>query len=102
MNLLAALSNETIIVIVGYIATACCAIASLPQVIRTIKTRSTREVSLSTFIVLTIGYIFWFIEGILMHHLPMIIGNSIGTIFQLIIIGYKLHNLITHRESRKV
>lgn len=101
MNLLAALSNEVIIEIIGYIATVCCAIASFPQVIRTIKTKSTKEVPLPTFIVLTLGYIFWFIEGILMHHLPMIIGNSIGTLFQLIIIGFKVYNLVTHKESLK-
>lgn len=93
-------STCTATLIVGYIATACCAIAALPQVINTIKTKSTEGVNLPTFSVLTLGFIFWFIEGLLMVHWPMIIGNAIGSVFQLIIIGYKIYNMSTHKEGR--
>ena len=92
-------STSTATLIVGYIATACCAIAALPQVINTVKTKSTEGVNLPTFSLLTLGFIFWFIEGLLMVHWPMIIGNAIGSVFQLIIIGYKIYNIATHKEG---
>ena len=100
INILAEAANDTATLIVGYIATACCAIAAVPQVINTIRTKSTEGVNIVTFSILTIGFIFWFIEGLLMMHWPMIIGNSIGSVFQLIIIGFKIYNLATHKEGK--
>lgn len=93
--------SDATIQIVGYIATFFCAAAALPQVIKTIKTKNTADVNLLTFSVLTLGFIFWFIEGLLMTHWPMIIGNSIGSIFQLIIVGFKIYNLATGKEGKR-
>lgn len=94
-------ASESAILVVGYIATFCCAAAALPQVIKVIKTKNTSDVNLLTFSVLTLGFIFWFIEGLLMNHWPMIIGNSIGSLFQLIIIGFKIYNLASKKEGKK-
>ncbi len=101
MDLLIVEASETAIQIVGYIATFFCGAAALPQVIRTIKTKSTAEVNLWTFIVLTLGFIFWLIEGILMNHIPMIIGNAFGSACQLTIIGFKIFNLVSGKEGKK-
>ncbi|MBP5314956.1 MAG: PQ-loop repeat-containing protein, partial [Muribaculaceae bacterium] len=49
--------------IIGYIASITMVLGYLPQTIRTIRTRSTDDIALGTFILMAIGGLFFAIQG---------------------------------------
>lgn len=61
-----------------------------PQVVKTWKTRSTKDVSLVMFLLLSTGICVWIIYGVKIGSLPVIIANSISLVFSLIILALKL------------
>lgn len=52
-------------------------IAFVPQVIKSIRTRSTADVSLGMFAILTTGVALWLVYGIMLGSLPIIFANAV-------------------------
>lgn len=65
-------------------------IAFLPQVIKIWKTKSTKDISLGMFIIFCTGVFLWFIFGILIKSLPVIITNAVTFTLASIILVLKL------------
>ena len=63
-----------------------------PQVVKTWKTRSTKDVSLVMFLLLSVGIFIWIVYGIKIGSLPVVVANSISLVFSLIILTLKLIN----------
>ena len=76
--------------ILGYFAGALTTISFVPQVIKIWKTKSTKDISLITFIAFCLGVFLWMLYGIILHSLPVIIANSIGLVLGLIILILKI------------
>lgn len=76
--------------IVGSVAATLTTIAFLPQAIQVIKTKSTRDISLTMYLVFTAGVGFWLTYGILLGALPIIIGNVVTLILALIVLAMKI------------
>jgi MtN3 and saliva related transmembrane protein len=76
--------------IIGYFAGAITTIAFIPQVIKIWKTKSTKDISLITFVAFCLGVFLWMIYGIILHSKPVIIANSIGFVLGIIIIILKI------------
>ncbi len=76
--------------IIGYIAGALTTIAFVPQVIKIWKTKSTKDISLTMFIVFCFGIFLWMIYGIMLHSFPVIIANATGLVLGLLIIIFKI------------
>lgn len=76
--------------IVGSVAATLTTIAFLPQAIQVIKTKSTRDISLTMYLVFTAGVGFWLTYGILLGALPIIIGNVVTLILALIVLVMKI------------
>jgi len=73
------------------LAAACCTTAVfVPQVVKTWKTRSTADLSLSMFLVLVIGVVLWLAYGMLLGDVPLIVANGITLILTGIILVFKL------------
>lgn len=70
----------------GYLAGICTAIVFLPQSIETVKTKNVQGLSVSTYIIYTIGMISWILYGVYLHSIQMMIFNSISLVFALIIL----------------
>ena len=64
--------------IIGLVAATCTTISFLPQAIRIIKTKHTKDLSLAMYLILTLGIFLWLVYGILVKDLPLIIANSIS------------------------
>ena len=67
-------------------------IAFLPQVIKSWKTRSTRDISLGMFTILNTGIVLWLVYGLMLNSLPLILANAVtlgltGTIMILKLMG---------------
>jgi len=76
--------------ILGYIAGILVVISMLPQVIKSFRTRSTKDISLSRSIIYAIGVALWTLYGILIHNGPLTAMNSIGATLGIIMLVLKL------------
>ncbi|WP_411822757.1 SemiSWEET transporter [Leptospira sp. 'Mane'] len=77
-------------VILGYIAAICTTLSFLPQVLRVILTKQTRDISRNMYILLGLGVLLWFVYGILISDMPIILANGFTLIFVSTILVYKL------------
>jgi MtN3 and saliva related transmembrane protein len=75
--------------IIGLAAAILTTTAFLPQVIRVVKNRSTRDISLAMFVLFCTGIFLWLIYGILIKDIPIIIANAATFILATIILIYK-------------
>lgn len=76
--------------IIGYIAAMCSAIAFMPQVIYSYKSKSTDDLSLVTFIVYNLGVILWLIYGVLIVSYPVILSCILASMSTLSILLMKI------------
>ncbi len=76
--------------IIGLMAGTCTTMSFFPQVIKTIKSKETKDLSLSMYIVLATGILLWTVYGILINDIPVIIANGISFALAAIVLGLKL------------
>jgi len=76
--------------ILGYIAGLLILVSLVPQIIKSWKTKSTKDISLLRYIIYIIGIIMWLIYGSLLNNGPMIISNSINLLLASSILYLKL------------
>ncbi len=87
------------IVIVGYLAGFCTAIAQFPQAYRVIRTGETSSISPGMYIIMTLGIFFWFMYGVLIPDLPMILANFICLIPSVYILFITIRNLNRSKKN---
>jgi len=76
--------------LLGFVAAICTTISFLPQVIKIIKTKETKDISLLMYIILNIGIFLWLIYGFLISEPPIIVANGIVFILGLLILILKI------------
>ncbi len=64
--------------------------AYLPQSIRTIRTKHTKDLSLPMIVMLETGLIIWLIYGLLINSLPVISANTVSIVLMTVILIMKL------------
>ena len=79
-----------IIEYIGFFAAICTTVAFFPQAVKVWKTKSTKDISLSMFIIFTIGVFAWLAYGIIISNLPLIFANAVTLTLSLFILVYKL------------
>ena len=75
----------------GLVAGTITSIAAIPQVIKTLRTRHARDISIWQPILLSIGVALWMIYGMLIHDLPLILANIVPLICNALLCGLKLY-----------
>jgi len=75
---------------IGLVAATCTTTSALPQTIKVIKTKSTKDLSLAMYSLVVIGVVLWILYGILINNLVIILANSIGFFFAATILSFKL------------
>ncbi len=78
------------IILLGYFAAFCTTVAFLPQALKVWRSKSSKDISLSMFIIFTIGVASWLIYGLKINDKPIIIANSLTLVFSLFILIHKL------------
>lgn len=76
----------------GYIAATLTTVAFVPQVVRTLRTRDTRALSLVMYLVFTVGIAFWLGYGLVLGSWPIILSNSFTLVLAGIILVLKLRH----------
>ena len=82
--------TEIQIEVIGLIAASLTTSSFLPQVYKIWKLKSSDGVSLSMYLFMLAGVILWFIYGLLIGSISVILANLIAALLQMIIIYYKL------------
>jgi len=75
---------------VGFAAAALTTLSFLPQVVKTWKTRSTKDISLAMFITFCAGVFLWMVYGIMIWSWPVIIANAAVLLLAGIILILKI------------
>jgi MtN3 and saliva related transmembrane protein len=76
--------------VLGMVAGICTTIAFLPQVIKTYRSRSARDLSLGMFSIFTLGVILWLAYGIVQQELPIILANAATLVMAATLLVFKL------------
>ncbi len=76
--------------IIGLIAGFCTTVAFLPQVIKTWKTKSAKDLSLGMYSIFCTGIVLWLTYGILISDLPIILTNIASLTLASSILYFKL------------
>jgi MtN3 and saliva related transmembrane protein len=81
---------ETVTTILGLLAGTLTTIAFLPQVIKTWKSRSAKDLSLGMLAAFSAGVLLWLVYGFLIDSLPIILANAVTLILACTNLGLKL------------
>ena len=84
------------LIVFGYFAAFFTAVSFLPQAIKTVKTRETAGLSLLTYLFLFLGSLSWFIYGLYLTDYPLMITNSLTTVFT----GIILYLIFSERNNK--
>jgi MtN3 and saliva related transmembrane protein len=76
---------------VGIVAGVLTSLAAIPQVVKTLKSRHVRDISIWQPLLITIGVALWMIYGILIRDLPLIVANITPLVCNAILTGLKIH-----------
>jgi MtN3 and saliva related transmembrane protein len=85
--------------IIGLTAAAMGGISLFPQVLKVLKTKSTKDISREMFLLLGGSILLWLVYGILLNNFPIIIANFFGFIQALIILFFKIENQLKKRRG---
>ena len=75
-------SNTIMGLLAGFLTTG----AFLPQIIKTVKTKDTKNLSLSMYVVYVVGVLLWLYYGYKINDPVILITNSFSLMFGLLIL----------------
>ena len=75
---------------IGYAAAFCTTTAFVPQLVRVLKLRSARDISLPTFLLFSVGVFLWLLYGLYTGSKPVIASNVVTLVLSLSILFFKL------------
>lgn len=82
---------------IGYLAGTLTTLAFAPQLLKALKTKSTKDISLLMLLCSTTGMTLWLYHGLLIKDMALILANSVSIALASTLLVYKLKN--DHFES---
>lgn len=79
-----------IIQLLGLTAGSLTTVAFLPQVIKTWKTRSAKDLSLGMFSLFCLGVVLWLVYGLMVRDIPVIAANMLTLMLATTLLFFKL------------
>ena len=75
--------------LIGSVAGTLTTLSFLPQVLKTYRSRSAKDISLVMFLLFSLGVFLWLIYGLSIQSMPIIISNGITLVLSLSILVMK-------------
>ncbi len=75
---------------IGFVAALCTTAAYVPQLVRIVRLRSARDISLPTFLMMCVGVFLWLLYGLYTGSKPVIASNGVTLVLSLSILVLKL------------
>jgi MtN3 and saliva related transmembrane protein len=76
--------------VLGFVAGSLTTLAYLPQVVKALRSRHTRDLSLPMYLILAAGVAGWLAYGLLIGSLPVILANAVTLVLVLLVLAMKL------------
>ena len=80
------------ILIVGIMAAVCTTASFVPQAVKTLKTKETKDLSLGMYSIFTLGVALWLGYGIWIRDIPIILANVVTQVLSATILTMKLRH----------
>ncbi|HUC20938.1 MAG TPA: SemiSWEET family transporter, partial [Candidatus Polarisedimenticolaceae bacterium] len=77
-------------ILIGTLAFLLTFVIQLPQAIRVVRTCHTRDLSMTTYILVTASAALWVVYGLMIHDLAIWGANTMVLLLSAIILGYKI------------
>ena len=84
--------GQTTIEVIGFAAATLTTLAPGFQLVKTIRSGKTDDLSLWMWLASLAGVILWFFYGIYTHSRPIVIANTIAFAVVVIMLGYMMRN----------
>lgn len=78
--------------VLGYLAGILTTFAFVPQAIKAFKTKSTKDMSLTMWLMMSTGVFCWLIYGLLLHAGPIILANGVTLGLAGTVLALKIRN----------
>ncbi len=82
--------SGSVIELIGFAAAFCTTVAFIPQLVKVIRLRSAREISLPSFLLFSVGVFLWLVYGLRTGSKPVIFSNVFTLALSLSILILKL------------
>ena len=73
----------------GLVAGTLTGLAAIPQVVKTLRTRHARDISVWQPLMLAVGIALWIVYGMLIHDTPLIMTNIIPLLCNALLVWLK-------------
>ncbi|MBI2624970.1 MAG: SemiSWEET transporter [Candidatus Nealsonbacteria bacterium] len=80
------------ITLLGFLAAILTTSSFVPQVIKTVKTKTTKDISLPMYAIITAGSLLWLIYGLMIKNLPIMIANLISLCLIITVLVFKIRH----------
>ena len=87
--------------IIGSLAAIVITAGYLPQTIRTVRTRSTDDIAMGSFLLLLLGSVLWVVYGFLIEDVPLVVANGLASIMSGTVFVIKMNNDIKKRKLKR-
>ena len=78
--------------VIGLLAGICTTGSLLPQVYKTLKSKNARDISLLMYVLLSAGIFLWFVYGILLNEMPIMLANGVSLILTMSVLFLKIRH----------
>ncbi len=85
---------------IGTVAGALTTVAFLPQVVKTWRSRSAGDISLSMFLAFCTGVALWLIYAVLVRAWPIILANAVTLCLAGLILAMKIRHVMDGKGRR--
>ncbi len=75
---------------IGFTAGLCTTFAFAPQVVKTLRTRSTRDISLAMYLLMGLGNLLWLVHGLQVGSSPVVAANLVSLVLVGVMLWMKL------------
>lgn len=75
---------------VGYLAGICTTAAFVPQVLKTLRSRSVRDISLGMYALMAVGISLWLVHGVQVGSAPVVAANAVTLVLVGVMLVMKL------------
>lgn len=75
---------------IGLVAGALTSVAGIPQLVKTLRTRHARDISVWQPLLLATGITLWLVYGLIIHDIPLILANIVPLICNIMLTILKL------------
>ncbi len=86
---MATLLNVPLATLYGWLASIFCTLILVPQIIKVMQTRHTRDVSMSMLVLSVIGNGFWALHALQTGNTPLLVGATLIFIMSTLLIVFK-------------